>query len=85
MAQLTPAESGVGGRPAQGLAFLSVTFVTGALWASTEFRHVGNGVLLGRSQGRRQLLGCLKSRGLTLWELSLTGPYCAKSQSSSSP
>lgn len=25
MAQLTPAESGVGGRPAQGLAFLTVS------------------------------------------------------------
>lgn len=36
--------------------------------------------LLGRSQSCRQLLECEKSCGLTLWELSLVGLYCAKSQ-----
>lgn len=77
---------GRGGTPSTGPGLHhSVTFVTGALWASSEFRHVGNGVLLGRSQGCRQLLGFLKSCGLTLRELCLTGLYCAQSQSSSSP
>lgn len=37
--------------------------------------------LLGRSQSRRQLLGCVKSCELTLWELSSVEVYCAKSQS----
>lgn len=33
--------------------------------------------LLGRSQGRRQLLGCVKSCGLTLWEFSKSQLYPA--------
>ena len=60
----------------------SVTFVT----EEPSGPAVNSGTLamvffLGRSQGRRQLLGCVKSCGLTLWELSSVELYCTKSQS----
>lgn len=52
----------------------SVTFVT-----DEPVGTLAMVFLLGRSQGRRQLLGCVKSCGLTLWDLSSVGLYCAKS------
>lgn len=71
-----------GGTRGRGLGLHhSVTFVT----EEPSGPAVNSGTLamvflLGRSQGRRQLLGCVKSCGLTLWELSWVGLYCAKTQ-----
>lgn len=71
-----------GGTCSRGLGLHhSVTFVT----EEPSGPAVNSGTLamvflLGRSQGRRQLLGCVKSCGLTLWELSWVGLYCAKTQ-----
>ena len=59
----------------------SVTFVTEELFGPAVISGTLAMVfLLGRSQGCRQLLGHVKSCGLTFWELSSSGLSCAKSQ-----